>query len=284
MTTCIRRPSSFWTTCGCGPCRIDKARKTKLGRAGLLNRVSSADAWEVIDGMLARGWTGQAIASSAGIPRRCIEKALTNYWADGRRQKFGPNHSAALVAHGHATAGLVGASGARRRLQGLARQGWTLYELADRMSVGYSTLAAIRTERTDRVGAALDTAIREATDAIGLEVGPSQAAITHAAAQRWPGLFAWEDDTIDDPTATPVGAGYAPPKQAQAPNGDFLPTDLADVDEVAVRRILSGDWRLSCSKADKVAVVAAWDGTSNELARLTGWKVERYTTREDVPA
>lgn len=55
--------------------------------------------------------------------------------------------------------------------------------------------------------------------------------------------------------------------------------DDGEVDPVVVQRILDGDWNLRANKAEKVAVTEAWlqsGRATNELARLTGWKTERY--------
>jgi hypothetical protein len=94
-----------------------------------------------------------------------------------------------------------------------------------------------------------------------------------AEARRWAPPLAWDD--IDDPDEIPAGS-YQPRKRLHGPDGGYLPMSAEDVDEATVVRILSGDWRLGCTPADKAAVVARWAGTLNDLGRLTGWKPERY--------
>lgn len=52
-----------------------------------------------------------------------------------------------------------------------------------------------------------------------------------------------------------------------------------DIDEVAVRRVLNGEWKLKTTQAERRQVCQQWakQGRSmNELARLTGWRPERY--------
>lgn len=83
-------------------------------------------------------------------------------------------------------------------------------------------------------------------------------------------------------------AGHRPPAAWDDPGtlawplGWTFSIDRGDVvDEVAVHRILSGDWKAKANKAERIEVVRRWlaSGRSvNELARLTGWKVERYYT------
>lgn len=62
-----------------------------------------------------------------------------------------------------------------------------------------------------------------------------------------------------------------------------------DVDEVVILRILQGDPTVApaATLAERRAVVAAWSARGrplSDLARLTGWKPERYTTSTRQPA
>jgi ParB family transcriptional regulator, chromosome partitioning protein len=62
------------------------------------------------------------------------------------------------------------------------------------------------------------------------------------------------------------------------------PTGAAEIDEVVVDRILSGDYKTLATRAEKVEVVRRWTAggrSAAELARLTGWKTERYGTARD---
>lgn len=46
-------------------------------------------------------------------------------------------------------------------------------------------------------------------------------------------------------------------------------------DIAVVRRILNGDWQLPASRRERLAVIAAWDGSLSQLERRTGWNVGR---------
>lgn len=51
------------------------------------------------------------------------------------------------------------------------------------------------------------------------------------------------------------------------------------IDETAVQLVLDGHWKTPCNPAEKREVVRRWTAgghAANELARLTGWKPERY--------
>ena len=49
-------------------------------------------------------------------------------------------------------------------------------------------------------------------------------------------------------------------------------------DPVVIDRILAGDFTLAktATKAERVEVVARWQGALNELERATGWRADRY--------
>lgn len=263
MTPCIRRPSAYWTTCTCPPCRIDKARKAKWARTVGIERVPSDVAWATMDDLLRRGWTGLAIATACGVPRRSVEGAITKLNTEGRRCQFGPIIAARIVAHGQPTAGMVGATGARRRLQGLASQGWDLRRLTAVCGIGESTLAAIRTGYTERVSVAMHNTILTTVADIGLTVGESKQSRENADRKGWVGLFAWED--IDDPSEKPhVGA-----------RGMVF-------DEVIVERLLAGE-RLKSNRAEKEEAMRRWlanGGSQRELCRMHGWGENRYAPKK----
>jgi transcriptional regulator with XRE-family HTH domain len=278
MTACIRRPTSTWTLCSCDDCRKDSARMAKLVRTGRYTRVSNDEAWKVMDTLIARDWTALAISSATGIPARSIGRVFRGVRHLDHRNRFGPHHAAALLNVGTPTEGMVGATGACRRLRGLARQGWDLYRLADLTGIRFSTLGQIRNGSTRRLTAANDNIIRDAARRIGLDIGPSDQARAHAARVGWPGILAWLD--IDDPTEDATARMCEEDRWVRW----WESRGYTDVDESAVERILGGDWRLRCSKADREAVVARWTGSWRELEDLTGWKLDRYLTREDTAA
>lgn len=266
MSACIRRPSSYWTTCRCPSCDIDRRRKAKLARTIGIERVPSSVAWQTVDHLLHRGWTGLAIATASGIPRRSIEGALTELNNTGRRAIFGPTISAKLVNYGRPTAGQIGSTGARRRLQGLAVQGWDLRRLSDVTGINESTLAAIRGGVTERVNVRMHDTIEAAVESIGMRVGESVQSRQNADRKGWVGLLAWED--IDDPDERLTGRRDT------------------HVDRVVVSRILAHDTSIArtATVAERRAVVAAWPGSLAELERMTGWKADRYVDREDGAA
>ncbi|MBA2952143.1 hypothetical protein HZF07_00360 [Nocardioides sp. CGMCC 1.13656] len=99
--------------------------------------------------------------------------------------------------------------------------------------------------------------------------GPTPRAAREAAKRGYPSPAAWND--IDrDP----------------APDLTDELLDAAAIDEVVVLRVLAGD-SVPTTTAERREIVRRWPETGrslNELARLTGWKPERYTSRTEEAA
>lgn len=208
--TCIRRPGTVWTQCTCGPCRADMARKQKRRRFGIAVTVDRrVEALEVVRRLTESGWTPTAICSAAGVPQWVVRKALASIKA-GRAHRFNHKSVEALLNLGDPTAGFVSAAGTRRRLRGLALQGYGLDTLSELTGVKFSTLAMIRFSERARCSAVVHVAVRNVTKRIGLTVGDDERAQRHAREARWASLWAWDD--IDDPAAKPTGVRRGPGK------------------------------------------------------------------------
>lgn len=158
----------------------------------------------------------------------------------------------------------VNSTGTRRRIQALARLGWSTAELSRRLGKTRSYL--LKVLRNDQLEPQTVLAIRRLYDELSMTWCTSISASRTAADARrrgWPAPLAWDDSTIDDPAARPavdvIGGG---------------------VDPVAVERVMTGEWRLPTTPEEKSAVVRLWldenRGSLRELEHLTGWNATRY--------
>lgn len=168
----------------------------------------------------------------------------------------------------------VPALGAQRRLQALVALGWSFGDIARRLGCARQNVHAILSETF--IHARRHNAITAVYDALSMTVpeGPyATRSRRYAARHGWAPPFAWEGVDIDDPTAEPLTGP------------DPEPTD--EIDWVVVERILDQDPTpaRAATPAERVAVVAAWTAAGRslkQLARLTGWKVERYYAPRDA--
>ena len=163
---------------------------------------------------------------------------------------------------------LIDGVGTRRRLEALARIGWSFAELGERLGVSARAARKFGTGLVHR-----DTAVRVARlyDELWDQPGGSVHAAARAAAKGWLPPLAWDDDALDDPDAVP-SAG-----------------ELVDVvDELAVDLVLSGH-RLELSGATAHAAVHALHARRvpgaviAERCGLNPRQVERLKARESAP-
>jgi hypothetical protein len=160
------------------------------------------------------------------------------------------------------------AVGTHRRIQALARLGWSTAELSRRL--GRHRSYALKVLQNSTLEPATVRVFAELYDELSMTwCTAATAGRTAADARRrgWPPPLAWDDDTIDDLAATPAGSAD---------------TD-ADVDPVVVDRILAGEWRLPATRPERAAVIARFRDEGRpltELEGLTGWNVWRYTDQD----
>lgn len=171
--------------------------------------VDAAPAARRIAGLRAAGLGVQRIAELAGV-------AVDTVWrvAVGQTLRLRPWTANAILAVENGTAAggaYIDATGTRRCVQALVALGWSLKLIADRAGVDPASLRGILTNRSVR--AATAEAIAGAYDAMW-DARPPQAtpderrtaarARKRARAGGWALPMEWDDDTINDPAATPA--------------------------------------------------------------------------------
>lgn len=192
----------------------------------------------------------------AGCKDRCCLDAQALY----------ERRSSKLRAMGRA--GRVDPTGTRRRIQALQALGWTTAHIAE--AGGFVSEAAVQKVVTDSTSWVFRTTVNRAARAyasLSMRPGPSRIGAARAARAGWPPPLAWDDDTIDDPTAEP----YRPrPRRERNP-------ELRQVDPVVVERALAGQ-PVHANQAERAEVLSRWIRTGRsraELDRIQGWNVHR---------
>jgi transcriptional regulator with XRE-family HTH domain len=157
----------------------------------------------------------RSIATAAGIPRQVVQYLLTGKPGRPAPSKIRPATAAAILAVDLTLDRLppntrVDATGARRRVQALARVGWPAARVAERAGMTRGNLAAAL--RGDRVTVCTARRIRDAYDALwdadpiagGVPAHMVERTRQRARTAGWAPPAAWDDD-IDDPAARPQG-------------------------------------------------------------------------------
>lgn len=168
----------------------------------------------------------------------------------------------------HGATPFVSRVGTFRRIQALLTMGWPHDHLLT--TTGVNTRALLGKSRP-RVSLATHDAIATAYRDLASRRGPSTRTSARALARGYATPADW-DDIDTDP----------------APDTDTTGADDDLVDEAVVERLLAGEL-VPATTAERRAIVARWPQTGRpykDLARLTGWKVERYhpTTGQDGEA
>jgi hypothetical protein len=213
----------------------------------------------------ANGWSLRSIAAqarlsdtvvgkiAAGQPR-CLPALADLILAIDPRQL--PQHSY------RGSDPLVPHTGTFRRIQALLAIGWSHSHIEAHTGIATGPLMAKARPRVRRSTHDLMAACYRD---LATHPGPSAIARARAAARGYVSPAGWNDIDRD------------PHPDLGEPNDDRPNHD--QVDHVVVDRILAGD-RLTTTRAEKEAVVAAWTArgrTLKDLERHTGWKTDRYT-------
>jgi hypothetical protein len=158
----------------------------------------------------------RTIAATAGIDRKRLQGIITGRpeRGTGPQEKVRPELAAAILAveptlENLAPSTLINPVGTRRRVHALVAAGWPQQHLAARLDMTPSNFGAMLTR--DNVLARRALAVRALYDQLWradpAEHGATAIGIAHArkraAANGWAPVGAWDDDTIDDPQATP---------------------------------------------------------------------------------
>lgn len=197
---CTRRAGSYWSRCLCGDCRQERARKRAYHYAGLPWRHPQEVAWAVLAEKIDAGWTSRAIGSATGLGPDYFDRHVAQRRKGGEVQ-LGPVAAAAVMNMGIPTEGQIGAEPARRRLRAMAANGYGLNTLTTETGLGFSTLAAIRSTKAERVGARVANVIAATYERLHMTPGADTQAIRIAREKGWPPPLAWID--IDDPNEEP---------------------------------------------------------------------------------
>ena len=212
-----------------------------IPRGGFDPYVEVGPTRERVAALLAAGATCRSIAAATGL-------TPSGVWGVQRPdQTRVQRRTADLIAAVSlrdciaAHTGLVPAAGTIRRIRALMALGWRHDDLAAHS--GIQTHIVVSAPRR-YVEARTHRAILATYDALWSTPGPSQRTRNRAAREGWPSPLAWDDETIDDPAATPWTDSA--PRGAHVPGNGVVNRDsLTDCAE----------WGLTVSEAaDRLGV------------------------------
>lgn len=202
---CTRRPGSVWIHCRCVNCAPAAARLRKLHRSGLVGVSGRDQAWRRLARWRAAGWSPRTVRAMTGLAISTIRHLFLSIDAGQRIPIQQTTVNAILASDGRPTGtGRVPAIGSTRRVQALGVTGWSARDLRDRAGIAVKTTQALRRGIHPDITADTANKVAAAYDELWDVPGPSGArASTVARNAGWAPPMAWDDDTMDDPEATP---------------------------------------------------------------------------------
>lgn len=195
-------------------CREHRRMLQKMGLAGYIDATPAREKIAVLRGM---GWSYQRIGRAVGVAHATLQRIGTGV---SRRATAATVNAVAAI---EVTDGQwVDSTGSKRRIHALVRIGWTYAEISRRCGVNHCTLRKVALR--PRVNADTAAKVAQAYRELHLTPGPAGHAVAAARRRGFLPPLAWDEDTIDDPSAVPdLGAGVD-----------------SEVDEVLVERIVAG--------------------------------------------
>lgn len=182
-----------------GYCETHYRRRLHTGRYGYRDATAAR---EHVRALRRLGWPYIPIAEAAG----------TSNWVPhqldvgGVRRILGESEKAILsirLVPYDSHRGVDG-TGTFRRWDALQWMGWPAVEIARRVGVRPYSIPSMRS-RGDQVSYRVAHAMAEVYEELSHVPGPSEGSATKARRKGWAPPAAWDEDTIDDPTARPTG-------------------------------------------------------------------------------
>jgi len=220
--------------CDCEPCLAAGREYTnlryRLMAYGQWNPFTDAGpAREHVFALDAAGISYRQVAIAAGISESTVSRLV---FSDPPVKRIRVDSSVKILAVAASRDVIQGtvpidATGTRRRLQALSAVGWSGAKLAAYLDLDPTGVTRMFTAQ--RILARKARAVADVYDRLWNQAPPEgtqqdKAAATRArreaAAKGWPPPMAWDDDTIDDPTAAAEGAGSD--WRGSLPEGDEL--------------------------------------------------------------
>lgn len=153
-----------------------------------------------IETLRAGGMGYGSIARAAGLSKETIRNV-----SDGSRTRgIRPDTERKILAVRLASE-WVDATGTRRRVQALAALGHPFASIAAEAGLRRSNTLSVIARGQQTVRRSTAERLAAAYERMSMTHGPSFRTRSYAHAQDWAVPLAWDDDTIDDPHATPVG-------------------------------------------------------------------------------
>lgn len=247
----------------CLQARREKQKRNKYlaatGRPGL---VGSRRAVARIERFRGLGYADLEIMSMLGLPRPTFYRVLREETITRKTEQRILSAPVPSPRAENLNLATVDATGTHRRLQALMVAGWPVEEITRRIGVkGYWVGRVLQRRRVSmvtesRVRGLYDQLWCVVPEGLGVDAVAAERTRFRARVEAWAPVGAWDDDTIDDPSAVPVLDAPMPEPEADAESSAarWLAGESVVLSDAARRLVI---WHLMEWTADPVEVIAA---------------------------
>jgi len=252
--------------------RWRKEYEVRALRAGGRTKVPAAPVRAHLETLI-RHMTAESISILTGLSSSAIQDALAGAWPNVRRSTADRILAVKPIDLPPGNRWIT-ATGSARRIQALRAIGWSLEQICVEMGTGprNSRVKLIGSGTADRVTVNMHERIKATYDRLWHHAPPARtphdracisANVRRAAARGWVPPMAWDDDTIDDPQATPdLGV-----EMKRSSGGQGRPTEQTIED---VEFLLEHEPAITCTQIAARLGYADKSGVQNALAADRG--------------
>lgn len=201
--------------CRCEQCRTAQRRYLKRWHLDRLQgapprKVDAAPVHAHLRALLDAGMTPNAICHAAGWKSR---NSIVGIMRQATVLRATAERVIAITPVDTRPHGYIDATGTRRRLQALAVNGWPHRLIADQLDADHKGTLTVQNGTTRTIRRHTAQAVADLYDRLWDQPGPSKRSRTCALRNGWLPPLAWDDDTIDDPDATPHADAVRPMRE-----------------------------------------------------------------------
>lgn len=266
-------------SCRCAPCTKAAVREDAQRQLERLSgRPRSVPASVVVPHirrLMDGGLSAHQVAREAGVDPSAVRWALS-----GRKKSMlrGTADKILGVPVGaQATGGFVSSVGAVRRIQALYALGHFNHRIAEASGLSRCFIIDLANEKRASLTIQRDAGVRRAYDELSMTVGGSSKTRLYAEANGWVPPLAWDEETIDDPSAAPAVDADVVEEVTENAVARFLMGESVVLDHAARREAIA--YLMEWTALTPAEIAVRVESSANAVSRT--WERVKRQARDE---